>query len=68
MTVFILVTVAFFPETQWLTQSRLPRYFFGACHLSTNVSPSSLAEHVRVELNHLEQESPTWMHPGKSGA
>lgn len=67
VTVFILVTVAFFPETQWLTQSRLPRYFFGACHLSTHVSPSSLAEHVRLELNHLEQESPTWMHPGKSG-
>ena len=38
-----LVTVAFFPQTQWLTQSRLPKYFFGACHLSTNISPAGLA-------------------------
>lgn len=64
----ILVTVAFFPQTQWLTQSRLPKYFFGACHLSTNISPSGLGQRVRDELNRLEQVSPTWMHPGKTGA
>ncbi len=68
ITVFILVTVAFFPETEWLTQSRLPRYFFGACHLSTHVTPTILADRIRAELNHLEKESPSWMHPGKSGA
>jgi len=67
VTVGILVTVAFFPETQWLTQSRLPRYFFGACHLSTHVSPQILGQHVREELNHLEKVSPDWMHPGKNG-
>jgi membrane protein required for colicin V production len=65
VTVCILVTVAFFPETQWLTQATLPRYFFGACHLSTNVTPSGLAEHVRNDLDRLERESPAWMHPGK---
>jgi membrane protein required for colicin V production len=65
VTVCILVTVAFFPETGWLTQARLPRYFFGACHLSTNVTPSSLAQQVRNDLNRLEQDSPAWMHPGK---
>jgi membrane protein required for colicin V production len=65
VTVCILVTVAFFPDTDWLTQSRLPRYFFGACHLSTQISPSGLADLVRGDLNRLEQESPAWMHPGK---
>jgi membrane protein required for colicin V production len=65
VTICILVTVAFFPETQWLTQARLPRYFFKACHLSTNVTPSTLAEHIRDDLNRLERESPAWMHPGK---
>lgn len=64
VTVCILVTVAFFPDTEWLTQSRLPRYFFGACHLSTHVSPSGLADLVRGDLNRLERESPAWMHPG----
>jgi membrane protein required for colicin V production len=63
VTVCILVTVAFFPETEWLTQSRLPRYFFGACHLSTNISPEGLAKLVREDLHRLENESPRWMHP-----
>jgi membrane protein required for colicin V production len=65
VTVCILVTVAFFPETEWLTKARMPQYFFGACHLSTHVSPKILAEHVREDLNRLESESPAWMHPGK---
>lgn len=67
VTVFILVTVAFFPDTQWLTESKLPKYFFGACHLSTHVSPDSLSQLVRQDLDRLERESPTWMHPGKPG-
>jgi|SRR5579872_5264780 membrane protein required for colicin V production len=65
VTVFILITVAFFPDTEWLTQSRLPRYFFAACHLSTNISPSGLSALVREDLNRLERESPAWMHPGQ---
>lgn len=65
VTVFILITVAFFPDTEWLTQSRLPRYFFAACHLSTTISPKDLSALVRGDLNRLERESPTWMHPGQ---
>jgi membrane protein required for colicin V production len=65
VTVCILVTVAFFPETEWLTQAKLPKHFFAACHLSTNVTPSMLGEQVRNDLNRLEHESPEWMHPGK---
>lgn len=67
VTVFILVTIAFFPGTQWLTESRLPRYFFGACHLSTQISPKELAARVRAELRSLEEVSPDWMHPGRTG-
>lgn len=68
VTLCILVTIAFFPQAQWLTESRLPRYFFGACHLSTNVTPETLAQRIRSELNRLESVSPSWMHPGKRGA
>lgn len=67
VTLCILVTVAFFPKTQWLTESRLPKYFFGACHLSTHLSPHKLAERVQQELKTLEEASPEWMHPGKRG-
>lgn len=67
VTVCILVTIAFFPGAQWLTQSKLPKHFFGACHLSTHVSPSGLAERVRQELKTLETSSPQWMHPHQKG-
>ncbi|MGH9599354.1 MAG: CvpA family protein [Terracidiphilus sp.] len=63
VTIFILVTVAFFPQTQWLTQARLPHMFFSACRLSTNMSPAELAARVRSGLRELELESPQWMHP-----
>jgi len=64
VTLCILVTVAFFPRTHWLTEARLPRLFFGACHLSTRMSPTELADRVREGLRQLEHESPQWLHPG----
>ena len=67
VTVCILVTIAFFPDTQWLTESRLPRYFFGVCHLSASVSPEGLRRLVHDDLDRLEHESPHWMHPGNHG-
>ena len=67
VTLFILVTVAFFPKTRWLTESTLPRHFFGACHLSTHLSPAELAKRVRQELKTLEEASPKWIHPGSAG-
>jgi membrane protein required for colicin V production len=63
VTLCILVAVAFFPRAQWLTQSRLPRRFFGVCHLSTHLSPDDLARRVRDGLKTLEEETPDWMHP-----
>lgn len=62
VTLVILVTVAFFPQAQWLTDSRLPRRFFGALHVTTQMTPTELAERVRHGLRLLEQESPSWMH------
>jgi len=61
--VFVLVTVAFFPESRWLTEAKLPRMFFEACHLSTDVSPKDLSDQVREGLKKLKHESPSWMHP-----
>ncbi len=63
VTLGILAIVAFFPKTQWLAEARLPRLFFGVCHLSTHLSPAQLAEKVRDGLRTLEQQSPVWMHP-----
>ncbi|MGA2889864.1 MAG: CvpA family protein [Terracidiphilus sp.] len=63
----ILVAVAFFPKAGWLTEAKLPRMFFGACHLSTHMTPHELAERVRQGLKELEEESPQWMHSGNGG-
>jgi membrane protein required for colicin V production len=62
--VIVLVTVAFFPGAQWLTDARFPQYFFGACHLSMDMSPKQLSDQVQESLKKLKRESPAWMHPG----
>jgi membrane protein required for colicin V production len=65
VTLVILVTVAFYPQASRLTDARLPRHFFAACHLTTHLSPDQLAERVRRGLRELEGETPAWMHPGE---
>jgi membrane protein required for colicin V production len=66
VTLGILVVVAFYPKAHWLTEGKLPKHFFGACHLSTHMSPEELAKRVRQGLKTLEEESPPWMHPTHS--
>jgi len=66
VTLCILVAVAFYPKAHWLAEGKLPRRFFGACHLSTHMSPEELAKRVRQGLKTLEEESPPWMHPHSS--
>jgi len=68
VTVCILVTVAFFPQTEWLAQARFPRRFFGALHLSTQVTPSELSGRIVDGLKTLEEESPQWMHENKGSS
>jgi len=63
VTLGILVVVAFYPKAHWLAEGKLPKRFFGACHLSTRMSPDELAKRVRQGLKTLEEESPPWMHP-----
>ncbi len=65
VTLVILATVAFYPDAHWLTDARLPRHFFAACHLTTHLSPAQLSDRVRRGLKTLEGETPDWMHPGR---
>lgn len=60
----VLVGVAFFPNAAWLKDSRLPRQFFGALHVSMRVTPSQLADRVRDGFHKMELESHSWSHPG----
>ena len=63
VTLGILALAAFFPETQWLENARLPKLFFGACHLSTHMSPAELAHRVRDGLKILEHDSHELINP-----
>lgn len=64
--VFVLVTVAFFPGSDWLIGARLPHLFFGVAHLSMDASPKELGDKVQDSLRKLKKESPQWMHPDHS--
>ncbi len=64
VTLGIVVAVAFFPKAEWLKEGKLPPLFFGACHLSTHISPEALSERIRHGLDSLEVDSPRWLHPG----
>ena len=68
VTICILVTVAFFPQTQWLTQAALPKMFFGALHVSTDVTPGELKGRVLEGLKTLKHDTPTWMHEKNGGS
>ena len=61
--VVILVMLAFYPRSRWMAEARLPRLFFGACHVTARMSPEELATRIRLGLSILEEETPQWMHP-----
>jgi membrane protein required for colicin V production len=65
VTLGIVAIAAFFPDAHWLEEARLPKMFFGAAHVSTNISPSELAHRVRDGLHALEHETPKWIQPEK---
>ena len=62
--IFVLVTLAFFPGTWWLSEATLPPMFFRACHVSMEMSPKQLSDQVHDSLKKLKRESPSWVHPG----
>lgn len=63
VTILILVVVAFFPQTRWIANAQLPRQFFGAAHMGSNITPAQLGDRIREGLRQWEQESPKWLHP-----
>ena len=62
--ILILVAVAFFPQqAHWLADAQLPRQFFAAAHIGSNITPSELGDRIRSGLNEWERRSPRWLHP-----
>jgi membrane protein required for colicin V production len=61
VTVCIIVSMAFFPKAQWISQSRLPPMFFSVCDQVMDMSPGDLAKRVRSGMANVEAEAPDWM-------
>ena len=57
ITILLLGIVAFFPKTDWMAGAKLPPMFFGACHLSTRMTPSEMSEKITEGLRTLELET-----------
>lgn len=68
VTACLLVTVAFFPQTTWLTQGRFPQLFFKTCGLDPRTSPEELSAKVKEEMRTLKHELPEWTHEKKGGS
>jgi membrane protein required for colicin V production len=66
VTLFILIVAAFFPQTHFLTEARLPHYFFASCNFGSHIGPSELASRIRDGLEMIQQQSPSWMRSGSS--
>jgi membrane protein required for colicin V production len=57
----IVTLAAFFPDTRWLGDARLAKYFLGTAHLTTQMTPTDLKEKIMTGLRVLEQDSPEWL-------
>lgn len=68
VTACLLVTVAFFPQTTWLTESRFPQLFFRTCGLDAHTSPEELSAKAKEEMRTLKHEMPHWSQLKKGGS
>jgi len=61
VTLCIVVLAAFFPDTDWLGNARLSRYFLGSAHLTTHMTPTELKDRIMHGLHVLEKDAPKWL-------
>ena len=63
VTLCIVTLAAFFPDTHWLGDAKLAKYFLGSAHLTTNMTPNELKHKILDGLRVLETDAPKWLHP-----
>jgi membrane protein required for colicin V production len=63
VTLCIVTLAAFFPNTSWLGDSQLGRYFLGTAHLTTTMTPAELKQRILEGLRVVEKDTPIWLHP-----
>ena len=63
VTLCIVTLAAFFPDTRWLGDAQLARYFLGTAHLTTRITPEELKRKILDGLHVLERDTPYWLQP-----
>jgi len=63
VTLCIVALAAFFPDTRWLGDAQLAKYFLGSVHLTTQMTPQDLKHRILGGLRVLRKDSPEWLHP-----
>lgn len=59
----IIVTIAFFPKSEWVAESRLTPMFFSLCDQVMEMSPGDIAKRVRAGMAEIQAHSPPWLRP-----
>ena len=68
VTVCLLVTVAFFPQTEWLTEAKLPQLFFRSLSSEHAHEPGRTSGRVQARHEDAGHEMPQWMHEKSGGS
>lgn len=58
----IVTLAAFFPDTRWLGDSQLGKYFLSSAQVTSYMSPDELKRRILDGLHVLEEDSPKWLH------
>jgi membrane protein required for colicin V production len=62
-TLCIVILAAFYPDTRWLGDAQLSRYFLGSAHVTSRMTPQELKKKIQYGLAVLEQDTPKWLRP-----
>lgn len=59
----IIVSIAFFPKSQWVAESTLTPMFFSLCDEVLDVSPGDIAKSVRDRMADIQAHGSHWLEP-----
>jgi membrane protein required for colicin V production len=63
ITLCIVVLAAFYPDTRWLENAQLAKYFMGTADFTSYMTPDELKAKILNGLHVIEKYSPNWLHP-----
>jgi membrane protein required for colicin V production len=63
VTLCVVILAAFFPDTRWLGDAQLAKYFWGSAYVTTWITPEEVKLRILDGLHVLERDAPEWLYP-----